>query len=573
MKNAINAKSLWLAARLGLVLLVGVAHSPGADQENPQDKPKDKPQAPPARSVASPSSAPSQTAPVPSLPNAPARRQSENIRPPPKTREPAQTTKTTSQPAQPRAKQSGLRRDTPNPKEPPEVRQPGAKTIRTGNSSYKEVTASGRTIRSVVKERDGQHIQTFNPAGRVQQEEVRKQDGTLQTTLFAPNGKPRLEVVVRHDGNTQTTNFHYDRDGNERAKETVNTDARGRPVSKTVVVRQTTIIRNTTIKKNSEIVMNYDPGRFGFVYRPAYVEHPRVFVSWYNPRWYTPAGVLIVHPFHYVWGWENYGWYHRYHGPYWATYDVYPAPCYWLTDWVIGGYLADNYAASISVAQAQEEVRLAQQDAANARQAAAKATDEAEIAEAKRAQAEAELRAKNAEERVEKTERQETSTDKANPNATPIDQETKEVLRNQIEKTIAEKKEFAEQSEKGGNPVVPDVFKALADPNHVYPVSKTIGVTRAEDSKPAGILTTGDLLKLEPGQGALKETTANENTFVTMRVMTSKGEADAVPAGTLISVPLGDLQEFDNEFRAKLDLGLAEAEKNEDLFKRNAVAK
>ena len=327
MKNAINSKSLRLAARLGLVLLVGMAYSPGADQEKPQDKPKDKPQAPPARSVASPSSAPSQKAPAPSFPSSPARRQSENIRPPPKPREPPQTTKTTSQPAQPQPKESGLRRDTPNPREPIEVRQPSGKTIRTGDSGYKEVTDSGRTIRSVVKERDGQHIQTFNPAGRVQQEEVQKRDGTVQSTHFAPNGKPRQEVVVRKNGNTQATNFRYDRDGKERAKETVNTDARGRPVSKTVVVRQTTIIRNTTIKKNSEIVRNYDRGRFGFVYRPVYVGHPRVFVSWYNPRWYTPAGVLIVHPFHYAWGWESYGWYHHYHGAYWATYDVYPAPC------------------------------------------------------------------------------------------------------------------------------------------------------------------------------------------------------------------------------------------------------
>src|ERR1035437_8086796 len=106
MKNAINSKSLRLAARLGLVLLVGMAYSPGADQEKPQDKPKDKPQAPPARSVASPSSAPSQKAPAPSFPSSPARRQSENIRPPPKPREPPQTTKTTSQPAQPQPKES-----------------------------------------------------------------------------------------------------------------------------------------------------------------------------------------------------------------------------------------------------------------------------------------------------------------------------------------------------------------------------------------------------------------------------------------------------------------------------------
>ncbi len=41
-------------------------------------------------------------------------------------------------------------------------------------------------------------------------------------------------------------------------------------------------------------------------------------------------------------------------------------------------------------------------------------------------------------------------------------------------------------------------------------------------------------------------------------------------AGTLISVALKDLQEFNNEFRAKLDFGLTEADKNKDQFKHLA---
>jgi len=64
---------------------------------------------------------------------------------------------------------------------------------------------------------------------------------------------------------------------------------------------------------------------------------------------------------------------------------------------------------------------------------------------------------------------------------------------------------------------------------------------------------------------------ANENTFVTMRVMTSKGEEGEAKAGTLISVSLKSLQDFDSEFRAKLDLGLAEADKNKDQFKTGAL--
>ncbi len=50
------------------------------------------------------------------------------------------------------------------------------------------------------------------------------------------------------------------------------------------------------------------------------------------------------------------------------------------------------------------------------------------------------------------------------------------------------------------------------------------------------------------------------------RVITSKGEGGEVAAGTLISVALKDVQESDNEFRAKLRPGLAQADKNHVLF-------
>ena len=75
---------------------------------------------------------------------------------------------------------------------------------------------------------------------------------------------------------------------------------------------------------------------------------------------------------------------------------------------------------------------------------------------------------------------------------TPIDPATKEALRLQIETTVAEQKQFAEQAEKGVQPVVPDLSAALADPNHVYPVCRSISVPLA-DGNPAGNLTEGDL--------------------------------------------------------------------------------
>ena len=56
-----------------------------------------------------------------------------------------------------------------------------------------------------------------------------------------------------------------------------------------------------------------------------------------------------------------------------------------------------------------------------------------------------------------------------------------------------------------------------------------------------------------------------------MRVMTSKGEEGEVTAGTLVLVSVRDLQDFENEFRAKLDQALEQADKNKDAFKEGAV--
>ena len=419
------------------------------------------------------------------------------------------------------------------------------------------------------KKADGEHTQRFAPTGRMQSQEVRKQDGTLHRTEYDLGNKVKREEVVKKDGTMAITTHEMGRDGNPRRQQTLNKDNRGREVSKTVIVNNTTIVKNTTIINNT-VERRYTRGHYGYVYCPVYVTHPLVFVSWYDPYWYTPSRVVIVHPFRYSWGWEDYGWYRSYHGHYWVTYDVYPAPSYWVTDWLVAGYVADRYAASVSAAQAHEEARLAHIEADQARQAAEKAKDQAEIAEAKAAQAQAELRAKNAEDGAARAEREEARAGKPNSNATPIDEKTKEALRNQIEQTIAEKKEFAEQSAKGGEPILPDVAKALKDPSHIYPVSKTLSVVSAKDSSPAGTLSEGDLLKLEPGQENLLKD-AHENTLVTMRVMTSKGEEGEVTAGALISVAVKDLQDFDSEFRAKLDLGLAEAEKNQDQFKKGAL--
>ena len=419
-----------------------------------------------------------------------------------------------------------------------------------------------------------QQSQRIAPTGRVVTKEVRQPDGTRQVTQYDLGREKRVESI-RPDKSTVTTDVRYNRFGTERARETVTRDAGGRPVSKTVEVRQNLVIKNNSNgHHDNHHTRNYYHGHCGYVYRP-YFYAPAFFGFWYDPFWYTPIGHPIYHPFAFSWGWYGDPWY-RYNAYYWQPYPVYPAPSYWVTDYMVASYAADQYALSTSVEQTRTEIRLAREDAEKAKVAAEQARDAAEIAEAKAAQAEAEARAERAEARAAKAELEEARRkergDKPNPNATPIDTATKEALKDQVEKTIAEKKAFADQVAKGGNPVPADVTAALADPKHIYPVSKTISVTRAEGHTPAGTLTAGDLLRLEPGQDSLIKT-ATETTLINMRVITSKGEGDSVPAGTIIAVPLGELQEFDNEFRAKLDLGLGEAEKNKELFKQGVEKK
>src|SRR5205823_269747 len=151
----------------------------------------------------------------------------------------------------------------------------------------------------------------------------------------------------------------------------------------------------------------------------------------------TPARVPIYHPFRYSWGWDAYPWY-RHRAYYWQPYPLYPTPCYWVTDWLMAAYIADQYAVATSAAQTREEVRLAREDAEKARIVAQQARDAAEIAEAKAAQAVAEARAERAEARAAKAELQEARAKelagKPNPNATPIDNAAKEALKDQVDK-------------------------------------------------------------------------------------------------------------------------------------------
>ena len=575
------SKSRLVLTALGLALLGALNIAPAADKEDPRYKqrnPAVRPSAPapqPPSRGSDPSRIPGRT-PEPVQPpvHAP-----DLLKPPAQTPDSLKPPIHTPEPVTPAVR-------SPEPAKPPI--HPQLTEQKKPNGEIERRSSSG-TVREVTKvdpKTGNQQTQYHTPTGRIEKQVVAKPGGAIQTTHYDPSGRVKREEIVSKDGKvTQTIDHQPGVGGNPRALETVQYNNTGQPVSKTVVVKQTTVLtknttiinnnttiinnNNTRIVNNTEIVRNYDRGHYGYVYRPVYVVNSPVFVSWYDPYWYTPGGVVIFHPFHYSWGWDDYGWY-RCNRYYWNTYEVYPAPSYWVTDWLIAGYVADRYAVSMDAEQAREDARIAREEAARAMELAQRANDRAEIAEAQRAREDAEARAAKAEARAARVEAAQAKglAGQPNANATPIDEKTKEALRVQVEQTIAEEKANAEKAAKGGAPIVPDLRHALEDPKHIYPVSGSASVTTPE-FKPAGTLTEGDLLRLEPGQEEVLKT-SNENTPLTMRVISSKGEEGGVPAGTLISVPLKSLQDFDSEFRAKLDLGLAEADKNKDQFKKAA---
>ncbi len=59
------------------------------------------------------------------------------------------------------------------------------------------------------------------------------------------------------------------------------------------------------------------------------------FYSWFNRPWSGSVG--------FAWGWMGASWYSYYRG-YFTPYSYYPAPSYWLTDYVLSARLADAYA-------------------------------------------------------------------------------------------------------------------------------------------------------------------------------------------------------------------------------------
>ncbi len=433
----------------------------------------------------------------------------------------------------------------------------------TTNMAYLKTSSSGIVREQCENTAEGELVQYFSFTGRLQRKDSFYFNGSRRIVFYDLNGEERREETRYSGGGKEVIAFAYDRNGQEHSREILQLNAKGKSVEKTLITQNNGVFDQT-------ITNHFDQGQFGFVYRPADTANSPALLSWFDAYWFTSSGSPIVHQFHYAWSWKSAEWCQHFQY-YWVTDDVYPSPAHWLTDWLIASYLADAYATQTSADQFKKEAGLARKEAGRAKQLAGLANYLTEVNEGKVAQANAELRARTAEENSAKVEVEEGKSNSIeNPygKATRIRKQTKEDLRNQIEMIIVAKNNSDRQAASGLKVPIPNVLTTLADESHIFAVSKTLSVIAATNASPAGTITAGDLLRLEPGL-KISPNEANENTFIVAKIIASKRNEATV--GTSILISLRDLQEFDSEFRARLDLGLAEARKSDPLFRQSAL--
>ncbi len=249
----------------------------------------------------------------------------------------------------------------------------------------------------------------------------------------------------------------------------------------------------------------YRPYYYHGVYLQGYAYpyyYPAAYYGWaYNP-WATPVA--------YGWGWGGAPWY-GYYGGYFAPYPVYPAPSYWLTDYLIAASLTEAYQAGVAAGAAQQGRMNEPNSRGGAHLVLASWSPNG-------------------------------MPGGAAPALTP---EVKKAIAEELERDIAAEEAAAKS---GGGDDAPSAGLTLDDGKpHVFVVDNAVEVTDA--SGQSCNLTESDVLQLStPPSG--------DATAASMQVLASKGEDCA--KGAVVQVQLTDLQEMKNHLLATMDKGLGE---------------
>jgi len=263
----------------------------------------------------------------------------------------------------------------------------------------------------------------------------------------------------------------------------------------------------------------YGGRRYAYAYRGAYwhgvAYYGYVPPYYFGPRFYGWAYNPWAAPIAWGWGWGAAPWYGFYAG-YFAPAPVYAAPSLWLADYLLAANLQAAYAA-----------RAAADANAQAAAAGAAASDSAPADQGGQPVA-------------------------SNSGQVTLTPEVKQAIADEVKAQIA-----AEQQE-AANPNPPpttstDQVPAALDPAHrTFVVSAVLNPALPDGTECS--LTPGDVLT------RIQDTPdANQN----VTVLVSSSQKGDCASGSQVPVAVQDLQDMQNDFRAKIDEGLNQMAANQ----------
>jgi hypothetical protein len=256
------------------------------------------------------------------------------------------------------------------------------------------------------------------------------------------------------------------------------------------------------------------------IYRPVrwrgYVYYRYVPVRYYHPVFYGWAYRPWPGRIYYRWGWYTMrpAWY-GYYGPYFAPSPWYLTATLWLTDFLI----AEELQAAWQARQDAEAAAAAAQQSAEYAQQAANAPPPGEPPQG---------------------EYQEQGQPSA---ATTLTPEVKQLIAEEVQRQLEAQQAAAANPQQAASAPAGDQLP-LDISQQVFVVSSNLETT-----------ANGQACELTPGDVLFRiGDTPSENQTFTMKVTSSK--ASDCPVRSTVEVAVEDLQEMQNDFRAKVDDGL-----------------
>lgn len=259
----------------------------------------------------------------------------------------------------------------------------------------------------------------------------------------------------------------------------------------------------------------YGGRRFAYAYR-GYYWHGAAFYGYVSPFYFHPAFYGWAYnpwaaPIAWGWGWGGAPWY-GFYGGYFAPAPVYPSPAFWVADYLLAANL-----------QAAYEARAA----ADANAAAAASAADSAPAD------------------------QQAAAPAASNGPVTLTPEVKQVIADEVRAQIESEKDQA------ANPNPPATTSQDQVPAALDPAHRTFVVSAVLN--PA--LPDGTECSLSPGDVLTRiQDTPDGNQNVNVLVSSQKGDCSS---GAQVPVAVQDLQDMQNDFRAKIDDGLSQMAQNQ----------